>query len=74
MAFAFRREIENGWLMILGGVLSVLFGATLGAMPEAGLVTLVWLVGIYALIFGLALVVLGVLDRGHRQANGSRVG
>src|SRR5215212_542088 len=63
IAVAFRREIENGWPMILGGLLSVLFGIILGAMPGAGLVTLVWLVGIYALILGGALVVLGFLDR-----------
>lgn len=44
------------------------------AMPGAGLVTLVWLVGIYALILGVALVVLGFLDRGQRQASGSRSG
>jgi uncharacterized membrane protein HdeD (DUF308 family) len=73
MAVAFRREIENGWLMILGGLLSVLFGIVLGAMPGAGLVTLVWLVGIYALILGVALVVLGFLDRDKPQANASRV-
>jgi uncharacterized membrane protein HdeD (DUF308 family) len=73
MAVAFRREIESGWLMILGGVLSMVFGVILGAMPGAGLVTLVWLVGIYALILGVALVVLGFLDRGQRQASGSRV-
>ena len=73
MAISFRREIENGWLMILGGLLSVLFGIILGAMPGAGLVTLVWLVGIYALILGASLVVLGFLGRGHPQANVSRV-
>jgi len=74
MGVAFRRKIENGWLMILGGLLSVLFGIILGAMPGAGLVTLVWLVGVYALILGVALVVLGFLDRGQRQASGSSVG
>ena len=74
MAVAFRREIESGWLMILGGVLSIVFGVILGAMPGAGLVTLVWFVGIYALILGVALVVLGFLDRGQRHASESRVG
>jgi uncharacterized membrane protein HdeD (DUF308 family) len=74
MAVAFRREIESGWLMILGGVLSMVFGVILGAMPGAGLVTLVWLIGIYALILGVALVVLGFLDRGQRHASESRVG
>ena len=73
MAISFRRQIENGWLMGHGGVLSVLFGVVLGFLPGAGLVTLVWLVGIYALILGVALIVLGILDRGHPQANVSRV-
>ena len=73
MAISFRRQVENWWLMGLGGALSVLFGGILGFLPGAGLLTLVWLVGIYALILGLALIVLGFLDRGHPQANVSRV-
>ena len=51
----------------------MLFGVILGFLPGAGLVTLVWLVGIYALILGVALVVLGFPDRGQRHPNGSRV-
>jgi uncharacterized membrane protein HdeD (DUF308 family) len=73
MAISFRREIENEWLMVLGGVLSMLFGIILGALPGVGLLSLIWLVGIYALIIGVALIVLGFLDRGQRQANESRV-
>lgn len=73
MAIAFRRKIENVWLMGLSGVLSVLFGVVLAVLPGVGLLSLVWLVGIYALIFGVALIVLGFRARGHRQANGSRV-
>jgi uncharacterized membrane protein HdeD (DUF308 family) len=72
-AIAFRREIENEWLMGLSGVLSVLFGVVIAVLPGAGALSLVWLVGIYALIFGVALIVLGLRARGHRQANGSRV-
>ena len=76
MAISLRRQVENWWLMGLGGALSVLFGGILGFLgflPGEGLRTLVWLVGIYALILGLALIVLGFLDRGHPQANVSRV-
>jgi uncharacterized membrane protein HdeD (DUF308 family) len=73
MAVSFRRQIENAWLMGLGGALSVLFGIILGFLPGAGLVTLVWIIGIYALILGLALVVLGLLDRGHPESNASTV-
>ena len=63
----------NWWAMVLRGIAAVLFGIVLGFLPGAGLVTLVWLVGIYALILGLALIVLGFLDRGHPQASASRV-
>ena len=73
MAIAFRRKIENEWLMGLSGVLSVVFGVILGVLPGVGLLSLVWLVGIYALIFGVALIVLGFRARGHPQANGRRV-
>ena len=73
MAIAFRREIENEWLMGLSGVLSVLFGVVIAVLPGAGLLSLVWLVGIYALIFGFALIVLGFRARSHREANASRV-
>lgn len=73
MAIAFRREVENAWLMGLSGALSILFGIILAVLPGAGLLSLVWLVGIYALIFGVVLIVLGFRARGHRQANESRV-
>lgn len=72
MAISLRREIENEWLMGLGGVLSVLFGLILAVLPGVGLLSLVWLIGIYALIFGIALIVLGFRVRGHRQES-SRV-
>src|SRR5829696_1397033 len=63
MAIWLRREIENEWLMILSGVLSVLFGVVLGALPGVGLLSLVWLVGIYALIFGVALIAFSLMVR-----------
>ena len=63
----------NWWAMVLRGIAAVLFGIVLGFLFGAGLVTLVWLVGIYALILGVALIVLGFLDRSQHQANASRV-
>jgi uncharacterized membrane protein HdeD (DUF308 family) len=52
-AISLRREIRNEWLLILSGVLSVLFGLLLTASPAAGLLALVWLIGIYALVIGV---------------------
>jgi uncharacterized membrane protein HdeD (DUF308 family) len=66
-AISLRRELENEWLMVLSGVLSVLFGVILAALPGVGLLSLVWLVGIYAIVFGVALMILGFRVRGHRQ-------
>jgi len=57
-AIQLRRRIEGEWLLGLGGVLSIAFGALLIAMPGAGIVSLVWLIGIWAISFGLLFVVL----------------
>ena len=51
--------------MILGGALSVLFGVILAVLPGVGLLSLTWLIGLYALIFGIAFIVLGFRVRGH---------
>ena len=53
-AVALRRELHNEFWMALGGVASIVFGALLVAFPGDGLVTLVWLVGIWAVVFGVS--------------------
>ena len=53
-----RRQIKGeGWL-IIGGALSVVFGVLLLSAPGPGLLTIAWLIGIYALAFGVALLML----------------
>lgn len=53
-----RRQIQGeGWL-IIGGALSVVFGVLLLSAPGPGLLTIAWLIGIYALAFGVALLML----------------
>ncbi len=59
LAVALRREMVREWLLILGGVLSVIFGVLLVARPGAGILTLVWLVGTFALLFGVSLIATG---------------
>ena len=53
-AIALRRELEGEFWMALGGIASVVFGALLVAFPGAGLISLVWLVGIWAVVFGIS--------------------
>ena len=70
-AIRLRREIQGEWLMALGGVASVAFGVLLVIAPGAGLLSLLLLVGSYAIIFGFILLGLAWRLRGfHGQATG----
>ncbi len=64
-AIRLRRTIRGEWLLGLNGALSVLFGFLLVAMPPIGFLTLVWLVGGYALMFGILLLGLAFRLRKH---------
>jgi uncharacterized membrane protein HdeD (DUF308 family) len=66
-AIQLRKEIENEWLLALGGVLSVLFGLVVLIFPGAGAISLVWLIASYALVFGIVLIVLGFRIRSWQQ-------
>jgi uncharacterized membrane protein HdeD (DUF308 family) len=58
-AIRLRREIEGEWALALSGALSVLFGVLLVVLPApAGLLSLVWLVGAYAVATGVLLLIL----------------
>ena len=62
-AIRYRDEIKGeGWL-IAGGVLSVLFGATLLVWPLSGAITLVWLLGGYAIAFGIVMIIMAFRSR-----------
>jgi len=53
------RSILVGWVLLaLAGIASIALGVALAAMPLAGLVAWVWLVGAYAIVFGILLVAL----------------
>jgi uncharacterized membrane protein HdeD (DUF308 family) len=63
-AIKLRKEISNEWLLVIAGVLSVLFGVALVANPAAGVLAVVWIIGTYAFIFGLMMIVLAFRLRG----------
>jgi len=57
-AFKLRKIIANEWLLILAGVVSIMFGVILLFQPAAGALALIWLIGAWALVFGILLMVL----------------
>jgi uncharacterized membrane protein HdeD (DUF308 family) len=64
-AIKLRKEIDNEWLLILGGVVSVLFGGALFAAPGAGALALITVIGIYAIFAGVLLVALSFRLKKH---------
>ena len=59
LAVSFRVDVDHGrWWMALGAVVSILYGAMLLVAPLVGAVVLTWWIGAYALIFGVAMLVL----------------
>jgi uncharacterized membrane protein HdeD (DUF308 family) len=67
-AIELRRVIDNEWLLILSGAVSVLFGLLLLFFPGSGALALVWLIGLFAIIFGILLLVLAWRLRGMAQS------
>jgi uncharacterized membrane protein HdeD (DUF308 family) len=63
-AIRLRREIEGELWMAIGGILSVAFGLYLIVNPGSGLLSLVWLTGIWAIVFGVSSLALALRVRG----------
>ncbi len=62
-AIEFRREINGEFFVVLGGIFSIVFGSLLVVFPGTGLLSLVWLVGFWAELFGFSS--LGIAYRLH---------
>ena len=66
-AVRLRHEVSTEWLLALSGVLSVLLGLAILIRPAAGALAVVWVIGTYAILFGITMLVLGWRMRGlHR--------
>jgi uncharacterized membrane protein HdeD (DUF308 family) len=68
-AWRLRREITGEWLLIVSGALSVLLGVFLLALlwtaPGVTMLSVAWLIGIYALAAGVVLLVVAYRLRRH---------
>ncbi len=57
-AIRLRRQLAGEVWWILAGIASVIFGVLLIVQPAAGALTLLWLFAVYAIAFGVLLVLL----------------
>jgi uncharacterized membrane protein HdeD (DUF308 family) len=71
-AIRLRKEMEGEWLLALSGALSVLLGLAIAVMvvvtPGISALSVVWLIGAYALVAGTALIVLAFRLRRRTDA------
>jgi uncharacterized membrane protein HdeD (DUF308 family) len=66
-AILLRAEVENGWLLSGSGALSVLFGIVLAALAGSDAPFLAPLIGAFAAVVGLALIVFAFRLRERRR-------
>jgi uncharacterized membrane protein HdeD (DUF308 family) len=66
-AVTMPRDVAHAGLLGLAGIASVIFGVLLVVFPGAGVLTVVWLIGAYAIVFGLLLLGLAFRLRRAQQ-------
>jgi uncharacterized membrane protein HdeD (DUF308 family) len=59
-AIRLRRRISGEWLLALSGIASLILGILVIAIPLAGALAIAYWIGVYAFVFGVLLVALGL--------------
>lgn len=55
-AVRLRKVINNEWLFILSGIVSLIFGVLLLVQPKVGALALIWWIGAFAIVFGVLII------------------
>ena len=63
-AIRLREQIQGEFWLGLAGVASILYGVVIYLFPAAGALSIVWLIGSFAIAFGAFLLILGWRLRG----------
>jgi uncharacterized membrane protein HdeD (DUF308 family) len=66
-AIQLRQEIHGEVWLALAGLASLAFGVMLIARPGLGALAVMWLIGLYAILFGIVLVALGFRVKSYKH-------
>lgn len=69
-----RGQVSRPWLLVLAGVLSLILGVIYVIFPQAGILSLVWVLGVFALLHGVSLIARGFLLRDVDRELGGEAG
>ena len=59
LAIRLREQLTGEFWLAIGGILSILFGVLLFLFPTSGAITIVWIIGAFAIVFGISMIALG---------------
>jgi uncharacterized membrane protein HdeD (DUF308 family) len=65
----FELPIKRDWLLVLAGIASIVFGVLVFVDPVGGALAIAWLIGGYALVFGVSMLVFGFRLRSLRDTH-----
>jgi uncharacterized membrane protein HdeD (DUF308 family) len=61
-------QVKGDWMLGLGGILSVAFGVLVGMYPRSGALSIIWIIGLYAILYGITELMLAYrLNQGESQ-------
>ncbi|HEY7087976.1 MAG TPA: HdeD family acid-resistance protein [Tepidisphaeraceae bacterium] len=66
-AIRLRKVISNEWALALAGVLAIVFGLFILVRPGAGALAVVFIIGTYAIIHGIVLIVVSMRLHGMKN-------
>lgn len=69
-AIRLRREIDNEWALGIAGAISLIFGIVMLIWPGAALLSFVWLIGLFAILFGISFIAIGWRLKGLNDQRG----
>lgn len=61
-------QLQGDWMLGLGGILSVAFGVLVGLYPRSGALSIIWIIGFYAILYGITTLMLSYrLNQGESK-------